>query len=181
MTASTRDTLRQRLASRYRVLRQRLARKLGSEALAEEALHETWLRLGKGGDLAPVANEDGYILRAAANMAASLRIAEDRHGGAVGIEEAADEPDETPDAHRIADAKREVAQVMAALDELPERQRDAFRGWFLAGTSTEELAARHGVSPRTIQTDLRSALMYCAKRTGRKDLLADRTFKLSRD
>lgn len=181
MTASTRDTLRKALAQRYRTLRQRLARKLGSEALAEEALHETWLRLGKGGDLAPVANEDGYILRAASNMAATLRLTEGRHANLAGIEEAADEADAAPDAHRIVDAKQQVAQVMAALDDLPERQRDVFRGWFLADISTEELAARHRVSTRTIQTDLRSALIHCARRTGRKDLLAGRAFKVSRD
>lgn len=181
MSASIRDDLRRRLTERYEQLRRRLARKLGSETLAEEALHETWLRLGRGSELAPVANEDGYLLRAAANMAASLRVAEERHSPAGDLDAAAAHADDAPDAHRIAAGKAQVARVMRALDDLPERQRDVFRAWFMADASTEQLAQKHGVSPRTIQADLRSAVIHCARRTGRKDLLADRSFKLSRD
>jgi RNA polymerase sigma factor (sigma-70 family) len=180
MSTSIREDLRRHLAERYEQLRRRLTRKLGSEALAEEALHETWVRLGRGSELAPVANQDSYLLRAAANMAASLRISEEKHmGGDPDI--ALEQPDDAPDAHRIAAGKAQVAMVMRALEELPDRQRDVFRAWFMADSSTEQLAQKHGVSLRTIQADLRSAVIHCARRTGRKDLLVDRNFKVSRD
>lgn len=181
MSTSTRDDLRRRLAERYQQLRRRLTRKLGSEALAEEALHETWIRLGRGGELTPVTNQDSYLLRAAANMAASLRVSEARHRPDGDPEAAVEQADDAPDAHRIAAGKAQVAMVMRALEELPERQRDVFRCWFTGDSSTEQLAHRHGVSLRTIQADLRSAVIYCARRTGRKDLFVDRNFKVSRD
>jgi len=65
VTRSTRDLLRQTLAASYGKLRQRLARKLGSDAVAQEVLHETWLRLGQGGEFDPGANREGYVYRAA--------------------------------------------------------------------------------------------------------------------
>lgn len=177
----TRERLQRRLASQYRQLRQRLSRKLGSEALADEALHETWIRLDKARELPPVVNEDAYLLRAAANMATNLRISEQRHARSLELDQALEEADEAPDAMRVAAGKAQIAAVMRALDELPARQRDVFTAWFHQDTTTEELAARHEVSLRTIQTDLRSAVMHCARRTGRKDLFANRSFKLSRD
>lgn len=181
MTTGTRERLQRRLTEQYRQLRLRLARKLGSEALAEEALHETWIRLDKARELPPVLNEDAYLLRAAANMAANLRVSENRHAGSLELEEAADHPDDAPDAMRIAVAKAQVAAVMQALRELPVRQQEVFVAWFQQETTTEELAQRHGVSLRTIQADLRTAVIHCARRTGRKDLFANRAFKLSRD
>ena len=62
MTGTTRQHLRRILAERYRQIRTRLTKRLGSESLADEALHETWLHLGKGGEIAPVANEEAYLL-----------------------------------------------------------------------------------------------------------------------
>ncbi|MGL3823108.1 RNA polymerase sigma factor [Sphingopyxis sp. R3-92] len=181
MTTSTRQNLRRTLTERYREIRARLSRRLGSDALAEEAIHETWLRLDKGGDLGPVANEEAYLIRAAMNMASNLRIGEERHARTVGIEDIDDQADETPDPLRVSDAKLSVEKVMRALEDLPLRQADIFLACFMHGVSTEQVATKHGISPRTVQTDLRAAVLHCARRLGRKDVFADRGFKVSRD
>lgn len=180
MTGQTRTGLRHVLAGQYRLLRQRLSQRLGSDTLAEEALHETWLRLGKGGDIETVANPEGYVFRAATNTATNIRLSEERHMRGEVLDIAADHADEAPDAERIAAAKQQVAVVMQALDELPERQRDIFMSCLMDGEPTELLAERHRISVRTVQSDLRSAVAHCALRLGRKDILADRTFKVSR-
>ncbi|MCG2841374.1 RNA polymerase sigma factor [Sandaracinobacter sp. RS1-74] len=181
MIASTRQNLRRTLAERYRQIRARLSRRLGSDSLADEALHETWLRLGKGGELAPVANEEAYLIRVAMNLASDLRIGEERHAHTVELEEIAGHADEAPDAHRAADAKLKVEKILEALQELPPRQADIFLACFMHGASTEDMAARYGVSPRTVQTDLRAAVFHCARRLGRKEVFADRGFKVSRE
>ncbi|SNS69186.1 RNA polymerase sigma-70 factor, ECF subfamily [Sphingomonas laterariae] len=180
MTISTRDNLRRALARRYRQLRDRLSQRLGSEAQAEEVLNETWVRLGNGAELGPVENEEGYVFRAAVNTAYNMRVSDERHTRHVGLEALGDHADEAPDPERVADAKAQVGMVMAALDELPARQRDVFLSCFMRGLENEEIAKKHGVSVRTVQTDLRAAVVHCARRLGRKDILADRTFKVSR-
>ena len=181
MTRSTRDLLRQTLAASYSKLRQRLARKLGSDAAAQEVLHETWLRLGQGGELGPVANREGYVYRVAINTAHSIKLADDRAPRALDIGEAREVPDEAPDADRILDAEDQVRRVNAAIADLSERQRDAFLHCVVHGGRIEAMAERYGVTVRTIQADLRAAIIHCARRLGRKDILADRTFRVSRE
>lgn len=181
MTRSTRDLLRQTLAASYGKLRQRLARKLGSDAAAQEVLHETWLRLGQGGELGPVANREGYVYRAAINTAHSIKLADQRAPHALDLGEAHEVPDEAPDAERILDAQDQVRRVHAAIADLSARQRDAFLHCVVQGQPIEAVAARHGVTVRTIQADLRAAIIHCARRLGRKDILADRSFRVSRE
>ena len=110
-----------------------------------------------------------------------LRISEERHARTVGIEDIADQADESPDPLRISDARLSVEKIMRALEELSPRQADIFLACFMHGVSTEEAATKHGVSPRTVQTDLRAAVFHCARRLGRKDVFADRGFKVSKE
>ncbi|MEA2916082.1 MAG: hypothetical protein QOJ15_8163 [Bradyrhizobium sp.] len=59
MTNSNRPSLRQWLTAGYTDIRRRLTRRLGSEELASEVLHETYLRLDGAGDAAAVKVEEG--------------------------------------------------------------------------------------------------------------------------
>lgn len=181
MTQSTRSLLRRALAKRYDKLRQRLAQRLGSDSLAGDVLHETWIRLGRGGDLGPISNHEAYVYRAAINTATNMRIADERKPHALDLMEALDVIDEAPDPQRIADSRDQIQQVIEAVAELSERQRDVFHLCFMQGIGSEEIAKRHGVSLRTVQADLRTVVVHCARRVGRKDILADRTFRVSRD
>ena len=52
MTETAWGTLRRRLVERYDDLRILLTRRLGSDELARETLHETWLRLDRIDDIA---------------------------------------------------------------------------------------------------------------------------------
>lgn len=180
MTETTRDLLRRVLSASYGQLRRKLKRKLGSDALASEVLHETWIRLGKGRELEPVANPEAYVYRAALNTAHSLKLADERAPHALDLTEPHDLVDEQPGPDLIVEGHDEIRMIGVALTELIPRQRDAFVACVLTGEPIEEVAARHSVTVRTIQADIRTAILHCAQRTGRKEILADRTFRVSR-
>jgi RNA polymerase sigma factor (sigma-70 family) len=172
--------LRRSLVDGYNQLRRRLAQRLGSATLASEALHETWLALGQGGELDKVADADAYVYRAALNAAGALRKREDRHAGHADVDELPEIADDAPLADRIVVSRDEVERMMEALRELPQRQREAFLECYSGETMPEVLAERWQVSVRTIQTDIRSAILHCANRLGRKNVLAGKRVKLSR-
>lgn len=180
MPESSRMLLRRSLVDGYNQLKRRLARHLGSATLASEALNETWVRLGQGGELEDVSNAEAYVFRAALNTARNLRKRDERQAGHLDLANLHDLEDDAPLPDRIVAARDEVEKMIEALRELPKRQREAFLLCYRGNTAPEELAERYHVTVRTIQTDIRSAILHCAERTGRKNILAGRRVKLSR-
>jgi RNA polymerase sigma factor (sigma-70 family) len=172
MTEAIRAQLRRSLLSRYRELTVRLARRLGSSDLAAEALHETWLRLERPGDLASVTNPEAYLYRAALNIATNIRVAERRRLTAVELDALMEFPDDAPGPAQIAEGRADLARLEQAMSELPPRQRAVFTQALLEDISYESLAKRHGVTVRTIHNDIRHAIEHCADRLGRDGLFA---------
>ncbi|MBN9505351.1 MAG: RNA polymerase sigma factor [Altererythrobacter sp.] len=181
MTEPSRILLRRSLVDGYNEFRRRLARRLGSSTLASEALNETWIALGRGGELGQVADADAYVYRAALNAAGALRKRDERHGGHLDLADLPDVADDAPLADRAAVARDEVERMMEALRELPQRQREAFLECFRGDTLPEVIAERWQVSVRTIQADIRGAILHCADRLGRKNILAGKRVRHSRD
>lgn len=179
MTETTRAFLKRSLTSGYQRLRRRLTAHLGSPSLAADALQETYLKLEQGRELAPVANAEAYLYRTALNIAYNLRKSEARHR-AVDIDDALELADDAPGPDRVAEVREQVAVVMAALSELTQREREAFLESFLGDVPPEVIAKRFRVGVRTIQADVRNALIHCAFRLGRKDILASGRVRLSR-
>ena len=180
MPDATRLSLRRSLVDGYNDLKHRLARRLGSTELASEALNETWIRLGQGGELGEVANTDAYVYRTALNAAGHILKREARHGDHGDIADIYDLSDETPLPDRIVAGREELERMMEALAELPERQRAAFFECFRGETRPDVLAEKYGVSVRAIQSEIRSAILHCAERTGRKNILAGQRLRHSR-
>lgn len=180
MSETTRHQLRRVLAAGYVRFRRRLAQRLGSDSLAGDVLHETWVRLGQGGALAPVANADAYVYRVALNTAHSMRTSAARDPQPIDPATLHALADDAPGPDRTIEAQDQLRIVRAAIDELPERQRAVFLACFIHGVPSETIAARYGVSLRTVQTDLRTAVVHCARRLGRKDVFAERSFRVSR-
>ncbi|MFA7602177.1 MAG: sigma-70 family RNA polymerase sigma factor [Novosphingobium sp.] len=169
---TTRAGLKTSLVSRYNHLRDRLAARLGSQDLAGEALHETWIKFSDLTDEAPVKDPDAYIYRAAINMAATITAKQRRVLGSQDIEDILSIPDEAPGPERIAIARSELADVWKVLGELTARQRHVFIESFTGAMTHDELAEQYGVSVRLIQMDLRNAILHCARRTRRKNPFA---------
>lgn len=169
MVKSTRATLRDALVEHYVHLRERLAARLGSPDLAGEALHETWLKLQDGAELAPVSDPDAYLYRAAINTASNLASTQRRVLGSAEIEELMNVADDAPGPERIAMGRSELAHVWKVIADLTPRQRHIFTESFTGAVTHEELAEQYGVSVRMIQMDLREAILHCARKSRRKN------------
>lgn len=154
MSSSARDVLVSLLVSAYPDLKRRLAGRLGSAELANDALHDTYVRLHRAEIDGEVRNPRSYLITMALNIASNAARTEARHLSAFEVETLIDIPDEAPDPSRTAQARSELAAVDAALQSLPERRRRIFRRFWTEGASYKELSVENNVSERTIRHEL---------------------------
>jgi RNA polymerase sigma factor (sigma-70 family) len=168
MTDAAWAALRQSLAERYDEFRLRLTRLLGSEELARETLHETWLHLHARGKLDAVQSPFGYLLRTALNLASDRKRREKRGFHRFDVSEMLDLVDETPDAAREIEARDQVGLLERVLTELTPRRRAILLASRLEGVPLREIAEQLGFSQRYVEIELKAAVEYCAKRFDRK-------------
>jgi len=130
----------------YRLLGERTA----AEDVAAEALARTYARWHK---VAALPYRDAWVLRVATNLA---------------IDAARRRP--TPAAHQdaldVAEAATMRMALVAALQSLPNRQRQAVALRYLSGLREEEVATALGVSTSTASTHLRRGLDALRARLG---------------
>lgn len=163
------------LENNYAALHRRLARHLGCTELASDSLHDAWLRLGAltardGAALAhsPVA----YVFRVACNAAMdSLRrnrawlYADEGDGaGAGGLVDFLADTAAGPE--RLAELQADVRRLAQAVDLLPRRHRQVLEALRVDELTRQEVAERHDMSLRNVDTALRQALDHCARHTG---------------
>jgi RNA polymerase sigma-70 factor (ECF subfamily) len=163
------------LENNYAALHRRLARHLGCAELASDSLHDAWLRLGAltardGAALAhsPVA----YVFRVACNAAMdSLRrnrawlYADEGDGaGAGGLVDFLADTAAGPE--RLAELHADVRRLAQAVDLLPRRHRQVLEALRVDELTRQEVAERHDMSLRNVDTALRQALDHCARHTG---------------
>jgi RNA polymerase sigma-70 factor (ECF subfamily) len=168
MTETTWTSLRQLLTDRYDELRARLTRRLGSEDLARETLHETWLHLHRRDGIETVENPKGYLLRTAFNIATDRGRKASRLARRVEIQEVLDLPDETPSPAELTEARQEIAALERALEDLTPRRRTILLSSRLEGTPLRLIAEQLGISQRMVEIELKHALDHCAERLDRK-------------
>lgn len=167
MAETTQAALRQLLASGYEDFKKRLKRRLGSEELANEVLHDTYLRLARAGNIADVQNPKAYLFRIALNLAADRRQADNRRLTRSEIDALRHIADAALDPARIVEARLEVEALERALEELPARRRAIFIASRVEEVPHQEIAARFGISTRMIEKELKRALEHCAARLDR--------------
>jgi RNA polymerase sigma-70 factor, ECF subfamily len=154
---ASRQTLRKVLLERYDALARRLTRRLGSADLAGDALHDTWLRLERGGNFGVVRDPFAYLLRSATNADHQRQRLEERRSRLL-EGHAIVEPVETPDPARALAERSEWDAMKLAIAGLPERRRAIFLAAWSERIPLDVIARRHGVSVRTIQSELKRAL-----------------------
>jgi len=163
------------LESNYAGLHRRLTRHLGCAELASDSLHDAWLRLraltaGDGAALAhsPVA----YVFRVACNAATdSLRRNRawlyagegDEDGAAVLVDILADT---AAGPERLAELHADVRRLAQAVALLPRRHQQVLEALRVDELTRQEVAERHDMSLRNVDTALRQALDHCARHTG---------------
>ena len=161
------------LVAHYASLHRRLARHLGCAELASDCLHDAWLRLGAAqqGTGAPLAhNPVAYVFRVACNVATdSLRrnrawlYADDGEGEGDAIDGVADA---AAGPERLAEMRGDLRRLLQAVELLPRRHRQVLEAVRVEELSRQEVAQRHGMSLRNVDTALRQALDHCARHTG---------------
>ncbi|HEX7866129.1 MAG TPA: sigma-70 family RNA polymerase sigma factor [Variovorax sp.] len=152
--------LQAHLATHYAQLHRRLARHLGCADFASECLHDAWLRLGEKRPQEAPANPDAYVYRVACNLAMDSLRSRKRWPGGANDEDADIDviADLQPGPELIAEARSEVAAVDRAMQSLPRGHRSVLLALRWHEMSRQEVARRHGVSVRRVDTALRQAL-----------------------
>src|SRR5262245_57294708 len=112
-------SLRELLIVRYDDFRRRLAKRLGSDDLALEALQETYLQLNRDVEYRLVRNPESYLYAIALNMAATLGRTERRLASGADIEAAIELADRAADPAQTVEAIFELEALERALGELP--------------------------------------------------------------
>lgn len=164
MTSALRDLF----LARYGAFRKRLKLRLGSEDLANDALHEAWLKVDSLGDAVEVKYPSAYLFRIALNIAEDQRRGQARTLSVPEVEALYDMADEMADTHRIALGRAELQALEAALDELPRRRRAIVIAARIEEVPHREIAERFGISLRTVEKELRAGLEHCCTRLEKK-------------
>lgn len=154
-------TLRELLSERYNDLKRRLTRRLGSVDWAEEALHDTYLRLEGAEAVGRIDNPGAYLFRAAFNTALNRRRAENRRLSAVDIESLLHIADDAPDAQRVVEGRSDLALLKAAMAALPARQRSILLAARLEGLTRQQIAGRFRISVSLVEKELKRAQEHC--------------------
>ena len=156
--------LRQIIVARYDEIKIRLARSLGSRDLADEVLHETYLRFHRNDAAGVIEQPDSYIFRTALNIATDRRRGERRRASQAEIMAAIRLQDTPPDLAREMAARFRVEALKRALIDLPPRRRAIFITARVDGLSHDAIAERFGISRTMVQKELRRAMRHCVER-----------------
>ncbi|MHA6192867.1 RNA polymerase sigma factor [Pseudomonas wadenswilerensis] len=156
------------LLASYDDFRTRLKRRLGSEDLAADVLHETYLRVDRLGDIGDVKRPQAYLFRIALNIAADLRESDARLLTGEEVESLLHGAEEQLGPERIVGGHNDLALLVSALHELPRRRRQILVAARLEEAPHLEISKRFGISTRTVEKELKSALGFCAERLQRK-------------
>ncbi|TCV65117.1 sigma-70 family RNA polymerase sigma factor [Pseudomonas fluorescens] len=152
----------------YEDFRVRLRRRLGSEELANDVLHETYLRVDRMVGTPDIAQPNAYLYRMALNIAADRRQADARLLTGDEIEELLQVSDEALDPARVVGGQMELQTLLKALYELPARRRRIFIAARLEEAPHLEISQRFGISTRMVEKEIKAALGHCALRLERK-------------
>jgi RNA polymerase sigma-70 factor, ECF subfamily len=168
MVDGLRDLLRRHYLLAYDELKARLTQRLGSAELASDALQDAWLRLETAAPIGPIDRPYPYLLRIAYNL--GLRSAQ-RAARTVTLDDATASIsliDESPDPIQIQEGRAELEMLKQAMRELTPRRRAILLASRVQGIPMRTIAARHGISRRMAQRELKTALTYCAERLEKK-------------
>jgi RNA polymerase sigma factor (sigma-70 family) len=139
---------------------------IGDRARAEDVVQEAYLRFSEATRHRLFDEPVGYLYRIVHNLAFDglRRLSLEgryirRDGEQAAIEVAEKRP--SPEAELIA--RQELARVLAALAELPERTRLAFEMHRFGGLKLKEIAARLGLSTSMAHVLVVEAVRHCQR------------------
>ncbi|MDM0089971.1 MULTISPECIES: RNA polymerase sigma factor [unclassified Variovorax] len=147
---------------RYDMLKRKLVHRLGSTEMAEDVLHDTYVKLSTRALGAPVKSPQSFLLRTAVNLAID-RIRADRQLLSMEEVDALLLPDKGANPADAAAARIELEAVAHAMDRLPPLRRQLLFASRVEGTPQKELAQRYGISLRRVEREIHLAHAFCAE------------------
>jgi RNA polymerase sigma factor (sigma-70 family) len=152
------------LNARYRpALLAFFARRLRNSTEAEDLTQEVFVRLANARDR-EIENSDAYIFQIAANILRDRsrreRVRSDFRSELGYLESTAVE---TLDPDRFLESRETLAEIIAALHELPERTRSIFMLVRLENLKQAEIAAHYGISVSAVEKHLGKAVLRLAR------------------
>jgi RNA polymerase sigma factor (sigma-70 family) len=157
-------------------LRNFIRRRVGDDSEAEDILQDVFYELVEAYRLMrPVEQVGAWLFRVARNRIIdrfrkkkpeSFPAARDPEGGDEGASLSLEELLPSPDAGPEAAYARSILleELDAAIDDLPEEQREVFVAHEIEGTSFKELAAETGVGVNTLLSRKHHAVLYLRRR-----------------
>lgn len=167
MPDTIKNTLRALFLTRYAQFRRHLHLRLGSEDLANDALHETYLRVENMNAPNAIKYPSAYLYRIALNIAEDQRKSNGRMLSVPEIEGLYELADELADPVRTVEARDEIDLLERALAELPKRRRLILIAARVDEMPHRDIADRFGISVRTVEKEIRAGLEHCCERMER--------------
>lgn len=160
--ADHRAVVKELFREHNRALVKFLLTRLSSEQEACDVAQEAYVRLLQLDQPGAISFLQGYLFRIAANLSVDRmrhRLVRERVGA-----ELFEEFSDTGVTEYQAITKQEFDLACSALDELPQRHREAFVRHVVEGYRTPEIARDLGVDERTVRKYVANALLHCRRR-----------------
>lgn len=139
----------------------------GSRALADDIVQEAWLKLRDVHDPALIREPLGYLYRVVRNLAVDARRVLNREtarDAGPADEVLPGVADAGPSPEQAATVRQELANVLEALEELPERTRIAVRMNRIEGRKLKEVAEHLGLSIGRTHALIVEGVAHCDRR-----------------
>lgn len=130
----------------------------GDRALAEDLVHDAFLRLHRAPSRPAASAEAAYLRRCVTNL-----VVDHHRRGALARRHLPPHPADAPSAERTALGNDRARAVAAAVVALPERQRDCVALHYFAGLADTAVAAELGISRGAVKTHLHRARLALAR------------------
>jgi RNA polymerase sigma factor (sigma-70 family) len=158
-----------RLSRGYReVLRRYFVRRKLGDGEADDATQDVFSRLARKGGLSELKNLEAYLFETASSVAHDhfRRRAARRADHHESYDDAVHAPAE-PSPEEVHAGRRDIERLVEALNELPDRTRNAFILARMEGLKHPEIARRLGVSVSSVEKYVIKATDHLAARVGR--------------
>jgi len=165
------DRLKTGLLDDYLVQRPALRRfliaRLRDEQVADDILQEIYLKLERTSVGDPIENPSAFLYRVANNLvldyrksASRRRVRDHNWADSQTVMMGADAVYDVPDTDAALDARRKLAQINAAIENLPAQCRTILKACKIQGMTYQEAATKYDISVSTVGKHMSKALKY---------------------